>query len=116
MAAFVGLGLGALLPPALLPALALVAGIAAFGWVGLYFALVAEIGGARSAGLLTGLAVIFSWSGVLIGPALFGLLLHATESYRVAWLVLAADALVVAATLPWLRPLVQREPASELAA
>lgn len=116
VAAFVGLGLGALLPPVLLPALALVAGIAAFGWVGLYFALVAEIGGARSAGLLTGLAVIFSWSGVLIGPPLFGLLLHATDSYRVAWLVLAADALVVAATLPRLRPLVQRAPATERAA
>ena len=115
VAAFVGLGLGALLPPALLPALALVVGIAAVGWVGLYFALVAEIGGTRSAGLLTGLAVVFSWSGVLIGLPLFGLLLHATDSYRVAWLVLAADALVVAATLPRLRPLVQREPATERA-
>ena len=37
--------------------LAVVLGIAAFGWVGLYFALVAEIGGTRSAGLLTGLAL-----------------------------------------------------------
>jgi MFS family permease len=100
----------------LLPALALVAGIAAFGWVGLYFALVAEIGGSRSAGLLSGLGVIFSWGGVLVGPLLFGLLLHVTDSYRVAWLALGAVALVVAVTLPRLQPLVQREPLTERAA
>jgi len=116
VAALGGLGLGAALPAVLLPALALVAGIAAFGWVGLYFALVAEIGGSRSAGLLTGLAVIFSWGGVLIGPPLFGIVLHVTDSYRVAWLVLAVAALVVAVTLPRLQPLVQREPVTERAA
>jgi sugar phosphate permease len=116
VAALGGLALGAALPAVLLPALALVAGIAAFGWVGLYFALVAEIGGSRSAGLLTGFAVIFSWGGVLIGPPLFGLVLHATDSYRVAWLALAAAALVVALTLPRLQPLVQREPVTERAA
>lgn len=110
------LAVGPWLPAALLPALALVGGVAGFGWVGLYLTLVAEIGGARAAGLLTGLAVIFSWGGVLVGPPLFGLLLHATDSYRVAWLVLALDALVVAATLPRLRPLVQREPVTERAA
>jgi len=116
VAALGGLALGAALPPVLLPALALLAGIAAFGWVGLYLALVAEIGGSRSAGLLTGFAVIFSWGGVLIGPPLFGIVLHATDSYRVAWLVLAVAALVVAVTLPRLQPLVQREPATERAA
>ena len=113
VAALGGLALGAALPPVLLPALALLAGIAAFGWVGLYLALVAEIGGSRSAGLLTGVAVIFSWGGVLIGPPLFGIVLHATDSYRVAWLVLAAAALAVAVTLPRLQPLVQREPITE---
>jgi len=116
VAALGGLALGAALPAALLPVLALVAGVAAFGWVGLYLALVAEIGGSRSAGLLTGFAVIFSWGGVLIGPPLFGIVLHATDSYRVAWLVLAVAALVVAVTLPRLQPLVQREPVTERAA
>jgi MFS family permease len=116
VAAFGALGLGSFLPPAALPVLAVAVGVAAFGWVGLYFALVAEIGGVRSAGLLTGLAVIFSWGGVLVGPPVFGLLLEAADSYRLAWLMLAAIALVVAATLPRLRPLVQREPASERAA
>jgi len=115
-AAFGCLALGSQLPPGVLPALAVVLGVAAFGWVGLYFALVAEIGGARSAGLLTGLAVIFSWGGILVGAPLFGLLLHVTDSYRGAWLALAAVALAVAATLPRLQPLVQRDPVAQRAA
>lgn len=114
--AFGGLGLGPLLPPALLPVLAIAVGVAAFGWVGLYFALVAEIGGTRSAGLLTGVAVIFAWGGILIGPPLFGLVLSVADSYRVAWLALAATALAVAVTLPRLQPLVQRDPAAQRAA
>jgi MFS family permease len=114
-AAFGCLALGSRLPLAVLPALAVVLGVAAFGWVGLYFALVAEIGGTRSAGLLTGLAVIFSWGGILVGPPLFGVLLDVTDSYRLAWLALAATALVVAATLPRLQPLVQRDVAERAA-
>lgn len=114
--AFGCLALGSLLPPAMLPALAVAVGIAAFGWVGLYLALIAEIGGARASGLLTGLAVVFSWGGILIGPPLFGLLLDVTDSYRLAWLALAATASVVAVTLPRLQPLVQREPVTQPAA
>lgn len=102
--------LGAALPTAAVIPLALLAGAGAFGWVGLYFALVAEIGGARYAGLLTGVAVAFAWSGVLVGPPVFGLLVESTGSYAWSWLALAAIALLVAATLPQLRPLVQREP------
>jgi nitrate/nitrite transporter NarK len=102
---------GAALPVGALVPLAFVAGAGAFGWVGLYFTLVAEIGGARYAGLLTGVAVAFAWSGVLVGPPVFGVLLESTGSYRWPWLTLAAVALVVAATLPRLSPLVQREAA-----
>jgi MFS family permease len=109
--AYAGLAAGAWLPAPLAVVLALLAGIGAFGWVGLYFALVAEIGGVRHAGLLTGLAVAFSWSGVLVGPPLFGLVLEATGAYTLPWLLLAAVALAVAFTLPRLRPLVRREPA-----
>ncbi|HEY7520035.1 MAG TPA: MFS transporter [Methylomirabilota bacterium] len=103
--------LGPELPVTGVVPLAIVAGAGAFGWVGLYFALVAEIGGARYAGLLTGVAVAFAWSGVLVGPPMFGLLLGATGSYAWPWLALAIIATVVAVTLPQLRPLVQREPA-----
>lgn len=88
--------------------LAIIAGAGAFGWVGLYLALVAEVGGPRYAGLLTGVAVTFSWSGVLVGPPIFGVALEATGSYRVPWLVLSACALLVAGALSRLRPLVQR--------
>jgi sugar phosphate permease len=107
--AYVGFAFGDRLPLAAAAALAFVAGVGAFGWVGLYFALVAEIGGAAAAGLLTGLATVFAWSGVLVGPPLFGWMLALTASYRWPWLVLAALALVVAAVLPRLRPLVDRE-------
>jgi len=115
-AAFGCLALGSRLPSAVLPPLAVVLGVAAFGWVGLYFALVAEIGGARSAGLLTGLAVIFAWGGILVGPPLFGLLLDVTDSYGLAWLALAVAAVGVAVTLPRLQPLVQRDAVAERAA
>jgi MFS family permease len=104
------LALGAALPTAAVIPLAVLAGAGAFGWVGLYFALVAEIGGARYAGLLTGVAVAFAWSGVLVGPPVFGLLLQSTGSYVWPWLTLALVAVLVAATLPRLKPLVQREP------
>jgi len=52
-ASYAALALGSLLPVWLVYPLAFVAGAGAFGWVGLYFALVAEIGGPRHAGLLT---------------------------------------------------------------
>ena len=109
--AYAVFALGAALPTAAVVPLAVLAGAGAFGWVGLYFALVAEIGGARYAGLLTGVAVAFAWSGVLIGPPVFGLLLQATGSYTWPWLALATVAVLVAATLPQLKPLVQRDPA-----
>jgi sugar phosphate permease len=100
--------LGSAVTPAVAVGVAFVVGIGAFGWVGLYFALMAEIGGARFAALMTGLSVIFAWGGVLLGPPLFGALVEATDSYRSGWLVLAVVALAVAAVLPRLSPLVQR--------
>jgi MFS transporter, ACS family, aldohexuronate transporter len=106
--AYAALAFGSLLPVWLTYPLAFVAGAGAFGWVGLYFALVAEIGGARYAGLLTGAATACSWSGTLIGPPVFGLALEATGGYATPWLILTAIALVVAVTLPRLSPLVQR--------
>ena len=87
---------------------AMVAGIGGFGWTGLYLALAAEVGGQRHAGLLTGVAVSFAWSGVLVGPPLFGLLLQATGSYRWPWLLLAATSVTVAVLLHRLPPLVKR--------
>jgi MFS family permease len=101
--------LGPELPLALVIVLAILAGAGAFGWVGLYFALVAEIGGARYAGLLTGVATMCAWSGVLVGPPLFGLALEVTGAYTVPWLGMALVALAVALALPRPRPLVERD-------
>jgi len=100
--------LGGELSPFWAGAVAFVAGLGAFGWVGLFFALMAEIGGTRMAGLMTGLGVIFAWGGVLLGPPLFGALVEATDSYRFGWFGLSAMAVAVAAILPCLHPLVQR--------
>jgi MFS transporter, ACS family, aldohexuronate transporter len=109
--AFALLALGPELPALSVLPLAIVAGVGAFGWVGLYFALVAEIGGPRHAGLLTGVATAFAWSGVLVGPPLFGLLVDRTGSYAPPWLALSAIAVTVALALPRPAPLVQRETA-----
>ena len=106
--AYATLALGSVLPTWLVYPLAFVAGAGAFGWVGLYFALVAEIGGPRHAGLLTGAATACSWSGTLIGPPVFGLVLEATGGYATSWLILTTIAVAVAVTLPRLSPLVQR--------
>jgi len=97
-----------LVPAVLAPVVAAVAGAAAFGYMGLYLALVAEVGGVRYAGLLTGVAVSFAWSGVLVGPPLFGIVLEATGSYGLPWAILTAVSVAVAAALHRLRPLVQR--------
>ena len=106
--AFAVFALGSAIPAPLAGAAAVVAGLGAFGWVGLYFALMAELGGARFAGLMTGLGVMFAWGGVLLGPPIFGVVVDATDSYRVAWLGLVALSLAVAGVLPRLQPLVQR--------
>jgi ACS family hexuronate transporter-like MFS transporter len=108
LASFVLLSVGSRLPTSLAALLALAAGASAFGWVGLYFTLVAELGGARYAGLLTGVAVAFSWSGVLVGPPLFGVTLQWSGGWATPWLIFAAIALVVALVLPRPRPLVDR--------
>jgi MFS family permease len=108
-AGYVVFALAPALPAPLLALLAFLVGVGAFGWVGLYLALVAEIGGARYAGLLTGVAVMFTWSGVLVGPLLFGSLVEAAGAYRPAWLALAGIAVGAAWALARLRPLVQRD-------
>jgi predicted MFS family arabinose efflux permease len=107
-ASYVFLAIGHQFEGGLLVPLAIAAGTGAFGWVGLYFALVAEIGGPRYAGLLTGISVVFSWGGVLVGPPLFGQLLDASDTYALPWAVLAVLSIAVAAVLPWPKPLVDR--------
>jgi MFS family permease len=80
--------------------LAFVTGVGAFGWVGIFFVMSAELGGAHHAGLLSGLAFAAIVVGMLTGPAAFGLLLVRSDSYAVPWAVFASlSACVAVATV-----------------
>jgi MFS family permease len=79
--------------------LAFGAGVGAYGWVGIFFVISAEVGGPRDAGLLSGVAFASIVAGLLIGPTLFGLLLEASDSYRAPWLAFATLSALVAATM-----------------
>jgi len=89
--------------------LAFAAGVGAFGWVGIFFVMSAELGGARSAGLLSGMAFASIVLGLLVGPAAFGLLLVRWDSYAVPWAAFASlSALVTIATI-LVGPAIDRE-------
>ena len=100
--------LGLPLPGPVAALVAFVFGAGAFGWTGLYLALAAEVGGARYAGLLTGVAVTCAWSGILVGPALFGAALETLGSYRWPWLALTCSGAAVAVILSRIAPLAKR--------
>jgi MFS transporter, ACS family, hexuronate transporter len=69
--------------------LAFLAGIGAYGWVGIYFIISAEAGGAARSGLLSGVSFAAIVVGLLSGAPLFGLTLQAFDSYGAAWTVFA---------------------------
>jgi len=90
-------------------ALAFATGIGAYGWVGIFFVITAELGGSRTAGLLSGMAFASIVIGLLIGPATFGLLLVRWDSYAPPWAAFAAlSALAACATLA-ISPAIERE-------
>ena len=100
--------LGLPLPDAVATLVTFIFGAGAFGWTGLYLALAAEVGGTRYAGLLTGVAVTCAWSGILVGPALFGFALETFGTYRWPWLALTLSGAAVAVILSRIAPLVDR--------
>ena len=80
--------------------LAFATGIGAYGWVGIFFVISAEVGGPREAGMLSGMAFASIVTGLLAGPTLFGFLLVTWDSYAVPWATFAVlGTLVTAATL-----------------
>ena len=90
-------------------ALAFATGVGAYGWVGIFFVISAELGGSRMAGLLSGIAFASIVIGLLVGPATFGLLLVRWDSYAAPWTAFAAlSALAAAATLA-IAPAIARE-------
>jgi len=89
--------------------LAFIAGIGAYGWVGIFFVISAEIGGRTQAGLLSGMAFASIVVGLLVGPATFGLLLVSWDSYAAPWTAFAALSAIAAAATLVISPAIARE-------
>jgi predicted MFS family arabinose efflux permease len=89
--------------------LAFAAGVGAYGWVGIYFIISAEAGGAAESGLLSGVSFAAIVVGLLTGAPLFGLVLHAFDSYGAAWTVFALLSAVVAAVIGSFARAIHRE-------
>ncbi len=64
-------------------------GLTGFGWMGIYFTTVAELASAKYTGIATGLALIFTRSGVVISPPVFGYLADINQSYWLSWLAIS---------------------------
>ncbi len=88
--------------------LAFATGVGAYGWVGIFFVISAEIGGPRNAGLLSGMAFASIVVGLLAGPAVFGLLLVAFDSYTTSWATFALLAALVALAILSAGPAIDR--------
>ena len=84
----------AMFTPATAPGLIAVAcafyGASAIGWNGVYLAEVARLAPPGEVGMLTGGALLFTFTGALIGPPLFGLILGISGSYALSFAVFAA--------------------------
>jgi len=76
-----------------LTALLVAFGVVAVGWNGVYLAEVARIAGAR-AGEATGGSLVVTFAGVLVGPAMFSMLVGPIGSYAATFAVIAAFTLV----------------------
>ena len=108
-ATFAGYAFRSVTAPLGAGALAFATGVGAYGWVGVFFVISAELGGVRRAGLLSGVAFASIVVGLLIGPAVFGLLLDHWDSYSVPWGIFAALATLVTAATLLAGPTIDRE-------
>ena len=79
-------------PIALIALAAAALGAVAVGWNGVFLAEVARQAPPGTTGHATGGALSFTFVGALIGPPIFGGIVDLTDSYRVAFLVIAACA------------------------
>jgi cyanate permease len=71
--------------PALIVAVCALYGASAIGWNGVYLAEVARLSPPGEVGMLTGGALVFTFTGALTGPLLFGLILGITGSYSISF-------------------------------
>jgi MFS family permease len=106
---FAGWALGGATAPVPAGALAFASGVGAYGWVGIFFTVSAEVGGRQASGLLSGVAFAAIVAGLLVGPALFGVLLVRWDSYAAPWTVFAALAVLVTLATLLAGPAIDRE-------
>ena len=90
-------------PLPLVVAVVLVYGACVLGWQGLYFTLISELSPPGFEGRSVGFSLIFTSLGILSGPPLFGLVVDATGSYRLAWQLLAVVLAVGVSLLSFVR-------------
>lgn len=89
-------------PRAVLWTISFATGMIAAGWNGVYIAEIARIVPSEEVGRATGGVSAYAFSGVVIGPALFGTTVSLSGAYAMGFMVVGAVALVPALLL--LRP------------
>jgi predicted MFS family arabinose efflux permease len=90
-------------------ALAFAAGVGAYGWVGIYFVISAEAGGAAESGLLSGVSFAAIVVGLLTGAPVFGIILQLFDSYGAAWTTFALLSALVAVVVATFAGAIHRE-------
>ncbi len=90
-------------PAWLIILISLIFGFGAIGWGGLNLTLIGEFAGRELAGTVTGMSVVFLMLANMAGPPIFGYIVDATGSYRMAWLFLAILAIIAALLLLFVR-------------
>ena len=108
-AIFAGYAAKSVTAPLAAGALAVAGGVGAYGWVGIFFIVSAEVGGRRASGLLSGVAFASIVAGLLVGPTIFGVLLVRWDSYAVPWAVFAGLAALVSVATLVAGPAIDRE-------
>jgi MFS transporter, ACS family, aldohexuronate transporter len=89
--------------------LAFAAGVGAYGWVGIYFVISAEAGGATESGLLSGVSFAAIVVGLLTGAPIFGIILQLFDSYGAAWTVFALLSALIAVVVASFAGAIHRE-------
>lgn len=91
-------------PAALIIAVCAIYGSSAIGWNGVYLAEIARLAPAGKVGMLTGGALLFTFTGAVTGPPLFGAILAFTGSYALGFGVFAVLPLLAGLRLAFSRP------------
>jgi nitrate/nitrite transporter NarK len=91
-------------PAALIVAVCAVYGASAIGWNGVYLAEIARLAPAGKVGMMTGGALLFTFTGAVTGPPLFGAILALTGSYSLCFGVFAVLPMLAGLWLVFSRP------------